>query len=152
MFFICVFTGIFRDSKVNTMSDDVPTITSASAALTLTYYNKRVLVFHDGGCQLPAPFQCREIIENTNIFLCFLNILRARQNGRHLAYDTFKCIFLNENVKIAIKISLQFVSKGPINNIPELVQIMAWCRSGDKPLSEPMMASLLTQICVTRPQ
>ena len=29
---------------------------------------------------------------------------------------------------------------------------MAWCRSGDKPLSQPMMGSLLTHICVTRPQ
>ena len=37
-------------------------------------------------------------------------------------------------------------------NIPALVQIMAWRRPGDKPLSEPMMVSLLTHICVTRPQ
>ena len=29
---------------------------------------------------------------------------------------------------------------------------MVWRRSGDKPLSEPMMVSLLTHICVTRPQ
>ena len=29
---------------------------------------------------------------------------------------------------------------------------MAWHRSGDKPLSEPMMVGLPTQICVTRPQ
>ena len=29
---------------------------------------------------------------------------------------------------------------------------MAWCRSGDKPWSEPMMVNLLTHICVTRPQ
>ena len=29
---------------------------------------------------------------------------------------------------------------------------MPWCRSGDKPLSEPMMVSLMTHICVTRPQ
>ena len=50
------------------------------------------------------------------------------------------------------KISLKFVPKVPINNIPALVQIMTWCRSGDKPLSEPMMDSLLTHICVTRPQ
>ena len=28
---------------------------------------------------------------------------------------------------------------GPINDIPTLVQIMAWRRPGDKPLSEPMM-------------
>ena len=27
-----------------------------------------------------------------------------------------------------------------------------WCRSGDKPLSEPMVASLLMHICVTGPQ
>ena len=61
-------------------------------------------------------------------------------------------IFLNENIRISIKISLKFVPKGPINNNPALVQIMAWRRSGDKPLSEPMMISLLTHICVTRPQ
>ena len=32
--------------------------------------------------------------------------------------------FLNENIRISIKISLKFVPKFPINNIPELVQIM----------------------------
>ena len=41
---------------------------------------------------------------------------------------------------------------GPINNIPTLVQIMAWRRPGDKPLSETIMVRLLTHICVTRPQ
>ena len=81
-----------------------------------------------------------------------INTLRPRQNGRHFPDDTFKRIFLNDNVRISIKISLKFVPKGPIINIPALVQIMAWCRPGDKPLSEPMMVSLLTHICVTRPQ
>ena len=81
-----------------------------------------------------------------------LNTLRPRQNGRHFADDTFKCIFLNENVRILIKISLKFVPMGPINNIPALVQIMAWRRPGDKPLSDAMMVSLLTHICVTRAQ
>ena len=65
-----------------------------------------------------------------------LNTLRPRQNGRRFADDTFKRIFLNENVRILIKISLKFVTNGPINNNPALVQIMAWRRSGDKPLSE----------------
>ena len=81
-----------------------------------------------------------------------INTLRPRQNGRHFPDDIFKCIFLNENVWIPIKISLKFVPKDPINNIPALVQIMAWRRPGDKPLSEPMMVSTLTHICVTRPQ
>ena len=78
--------------------------------------------------------------------------LRPRQDGRHFPDDTFKRIFLNGNVIIPIKISLKFVPKGPINNIPALVQIMTWRRPGDKPLSEAMMVSLLTYICVTRPQ
>ena len=81
-----------------------------------------------------------------------VNTLKPRQNGRHFADDIFKCIFLNENVWIPIKISMKFVPKGPINNIPALVQIMAWRRPGDKPLFEPMMISLQTHICVTRPQ
>ena len=78
-----------------------------------------------------------------------VNTLRPRQNRRHFADDTFKRIFLNENFRISIKISLKFVPKGPINNIPALVQIMAWRRPGDKPLSEPMMDNLPTHICVT---
>ena len=65
---------------------------------------------------------------------------------------TFSSAFFNENVWIPIKISLKFVPKGPINNIPSLVQIMVWRRPGAKPLSEPMMVSLLMHICVTRPQ
>ena len=44
---------------------------------------------------------------------------------------------------ISIKISLKFVLKGPINIIPVLIQIMAWRRSGDKPLSEQIMVILL---------
>ena len=44
-----------------------------------------------------------------------------------------------------------FVPKGPINNIPALVQIKAWRRPRDKPLSEPMTVSLPTDIRVTRP-
>ena len=69
------------------------------------------------------------------------NTLRLRQNGWHFPDDIFKCIFLNKNVQISIKILLKFVpSHGPINNIPSLVQIMACHQPGDKPLSEPMMA------------
>ena len=93
----------------------------------------------------------REIFHDPLIWP-FVNILRPRQNGRHFPDDILKCIFLNENLWISTKISLKFVLKGPIINSPALVQIMAWRRPGDKPLSEPMMVSLLTHICVTRPQ
>ena len=80
------------------------------------------------------------------------NILRPRQNGRHFPDDIFKWIYLNENVWISINISLKFIPKGPINNIPTLVQVMAWHRPGDKPLSKPMMVRLPMHICVIQPQ
>ena len=81
---------------------------------------------------------------------CHFNTLWPRLNGCHLPDDIFECIYLNENVRILIKISLKFVPEGPISNIPALVQIMAWRRPGGKPLSEAMMVTLLTHICVTR--
>ena len=81
-----------------------------------------------------------------------VNTLRPRQYGRHFPDDIFKRIFLNEHVWILLKTSLKFVPKVQINNIPALVLMMAWRRPGDKPLSEPMMISLLTHICITRPQ
>ena len=84
--------------------------------------------------------------------LTHLLLDKKAQNGRHFTDDIFLCIFVNEKYCILIKISLTFVPRGPIDNIPALVQVMAWRRPGDKPLSEPMMGSLLTHICVTRPQ
>ena len=91
-------------------------------------------------------------INHTKTSARSVNTLRPRQNCCHFADDIFKCIFVNENVWISRKISLNFVPKVQINNIPALVQIMAWCRPGDKPLSEAMMVNSLIHICVTRPQ
>ena len=73
------------------------------------------------------------------MYTAIFNTLRPRQNGRHFPDDIFKCIFLDENVQIAHKIWLMFAPKIPINNIPELVQIMAWHRQGEKPFSESIM-------------
>ena len=108
----------------------------SSATTVMIMKDKQVLILHKERFQPPAPF----------------NTLRPRQNGRRFADDTFKRIFLNENVKISIKNLLNFVPKGPFNNNSALVQIMAWRRPGDKPLSEPMMVRSPTHICVTRPQ
>ena len=77
--------------------------------------------------------------------------IEAQTNYPHFTDDIFKWFFLNENVWISPKISLKFVPKIRINNIPTLVQIMAWCLPGDKPLSETMLVSLARHICVTQP-
>ena len=95
---------------------------------------------------------CQNIIQYTIMVIHYINSLRPRRNRRHFADDIFKCIFLNENEWISLRIWLKFVPKVRINNIPSLVQIMAWRRLGDKPLSEPLVVSLLTPICVTRPR
>ena len=65
------------------------------------------------------------------------------QIGRLFTDDIFKCISLNEKVRISIEIPLKFVSDGPINIIRALVEIMAWCRPGDKPLSEPRLTQFI---------
>ena len=114
-------------------------------------------ICYEGAKPLPVPMmkQLTDSFSHVHVFgtmAQWVNTLRPRQDGRYFADDVLKCIFLNENVWISLKIPLKFVPRGPINNIPALVQIMAWRRPGDKPLSEPMMISLLTHICVTRPQ
>ena len=76
--------------------------------------------------------QISRIIKKHNRIVCLflgmpwtlpllINTSRSKQNGRHFADDIFKCIFLNENVWISIKILLKFVPEGPINNIPAFV-------------------------------
>ena len=52
--------------------------------------------------------------------------------------DTFKSIF-NKSVWISITISLKFIPKGPIDYKSALVQVMAWHRTGEKPLLESML-------------
>ena len=57
---------------------------------------------------------------------CIVNVnsLPPAQNGRH--FGTFKCIFLNENDRIPIKISLTFVPRSPIGNKPALVCVICF--------------------------
>ena len=80
------------------------------------------------------------------------SLWRQCNDDSHFADDIFTSIFLNDVMWIPLTISLKFVPKDQMNNIPSLVQIMAWCRSGDKPLSEPIIVILLTHVIVPRPQ
>ena len=54
--------------------------------------------------------------------------------------DIVKLIFLYEICWIFIKISLKCVAKSPINSMPALIKIMAWHWTGNKPLSEWIIA------------
>ena len=67
-------------------------------------------------------------------------LLTPKPNGCHFTDDIFNWNFLNENPSISIKTSLKYIPKGLIDNKPTLVQILSWRRTGDKPISEPMMS------------
>ena len=69
----------------------------------------------------------------------FINSSPPEQYGRYFPDDTFKRIFVNENVTIFIRISLKLVPKAPIDNMLALFKVMASRRTGDKPLPELML-------------
>ena len=71
---------------------------------------------------------------HTGIHDVSINSSFPGQNGRHFADDIFKCILLNENLRILIWVSLKFVPNRLINNKSALVRAMAWRLTGDKPL------------------
>ena len=91
-----------------------------------------------------AIWFCCVLLSLDYIFAWWLNSYSLDKNGRHFGRRHFQMRFLDDNVRISIKISLKFVPKGPIKNITALVQIMAWHLRGDKPLSESMMVRLPT--------
>ena len=70
------------------------------------------------------------------------------QNGRHFADDIFRCIFVNERFCISIQISLKFDPRGLIDNKPALVQVMAWRRTGDKPLPESVLTPFTDELII----
>ena len=67
----------------------------------------------------------------------YINTLGRWQNGRQFAI--FNGIVSNETFWISIKNSLNYVPYGLIVNMAVLVMIMAWHRTGDKPLSEAIL-------------
>ena len=73
------------------------------------------------------------------IYSACVNSSPPGQTGRHFADDNFKCIFVKENNYIFIQISLKYAPTGQIDSNSVLVQVMAWCQTGDRPLSEPML-------------
>ena len=98
-------------------------------------------VWYDTGTMITFYFICilYFIVSSLTVLSC-INTLRLRQNWCHFADNIFKCILFLMKISewISLKISLKFVPKILINNIPALVKIEAWCWPGDKPSSEPI--------------
>ena len=88
--------------------------------------------FREQYARIYTPFHCIGIA---------LDTLRPSQNGHRLLDDIFKCIFLTDSWYFDIQISLKCVPIDPVSNGSTFVQIMARCRTGDEPLSEPLRLS-----------
>ena len=63
-------------------------------------------------------------------------LMKPRQYGIHFEDVIFKCKLLQD--AMAYWVNLHY-NMSPINNIPEIIQIMAWRQRGDMPLFEPMV-------------
>ena len=80
------------------------------------------------------------------------SLTRCGRDRTDVISQTIFWMYFLEGECMNFDINLEFVTKGPINNIPALVQIMAWRWPGDRPLCEPMMIRIPTLICVTLPR
>ena len=72
-------------------------------------------------CNSNSGIELTPTLELTRNYTGTLTHCNPGQNGCNFPDDTFKCIFMNENFYILIKISLKFLPKGPIDNKPALV-------------------------------
>ena len=130
----CLLNRLFRRRSKKTSKFRVTGLCAANSSVT---------------GEFPAQMASNE--ENVSIndlpipknFIGGMHFRTFGQNVRRFADDIFKCIFVNEKFCILNKISLTFVSSGLIHNNPALVQIMAWRRIGDKPLSEPILPQFI---------
>ena len=83
------------------------------------------------------------------IIIHIFKTFRPKQNGYHFQTTFSNVFYWLKMYKFILWFHRSLFPNCQIDNIPALVRIMAWCRAGDKQLSEAMMASLLTHICVT---
>ena len=72
-----------------------------------------------------------------------LTHLHLKKLAAILADAIFNYIFLNEDDKVLIHISMKYFPMCPIGNKPALVQVMAWRQRCDKPLPRPMRTQII---------
>ena len=100
------------------------------------------------------PLGDTEYSENTWLILTLLMPRLLASTGHQQAWywQHRFIIFLSFSWMKILELRLNFFPKSPINNIRALVQIIAWRRPADKPLSEPKVVRLPMHICITLPQ
>ena len=102
-------------------------------------------------CKYVAPYFLWLVLEMLQDFTNFrsaslykpdLQLTHWRWDKTAVSLETFSNGFPSMMIVVFwFKISVKLLPRIPILNVPALVQIMVWRRTGDKPLFEPMMAS-----------
>ena len=92
------------------------------------------------------------VLQSINLKEC-----QIKQWGRDKMVAIFQQTFSNafpgmKMFEFQLRFHWSLFLKVQLTKFCHLLKKMAWCRSGNKPLSEPMLVSSLTHICVTRPQ
>ena len=78
---------------------------------------------------------------------------KVQKRGKCFHLMTPSCVFLNENVyAFWLKLHWSLFLRVQLTIFQQLVQVMAWCWSGNKPLSVPMMVRLTTHKWITLSQ
>ena len=118
--------------------------------LNLLQYIHISEIFDDGNTTVTKAWMGYYILVFCGMQL-FIHQIQRRltHRGREISQTIFPNAFFFMKM---YEFWLKLILKGPINNIPALVQIMDCRRPGDNPLFESMMVNLPTHICVTRSQ
>ena len=139
----------YRDRRLDVCATKVVHFTAVSWRLTS---KRRIFPARDGhrlthccgGWEVSTMTQCYQI--------SLAVLTHWGQDEMGISQTTFSNVFPSmEMCKFRLKCHWSLFLRVELYT-PALVQIMVWCRPGDKPLSEPVMVNLPTHICVTRPQ
>ena len=115
------------------------------SAHTEIFWENHVITMHDCCCPGSLRSDAVDYEGLTCVHTIFTHLLLDKMDAisQTIFSDVHVFSWMKKNC-ILIKISFKFVHKGLISNNPALVQIMAWRRTSNEPLPEPMLPDSLT--------
>ena len=126
------------------------------------FFNNFLVYFHGddidrfhAGCILWHEMRCISTYRSWNNWAVIVETIFSVMKMVLFSYFSFRrrhfqMHFLEGKVLFFYSNFTEFVPSGSFDNKLAWVQVMAWCRTGDKLLSEPMLLGSQTHICGTR--
>ena len=147
---IATAMGHYSDVILSPVASQITSLTVAYSTVYPGRSNKVSKLCATGLCGGNSPvtgeFPTQRASNAENVSIWW----RHHVGEQYYSHSNGHCLILNENCWFSSKISSKHVPSGLADNKWVLVQIMTWCRTGDRPLSNQWRSSILTHICVTR--